>query len=71
MVDYIEEIDVNKIPEQYLFKPSNTSGSSFVKIIPEDEILQFAKTEQPNEYKAFLSVENLNSQCLVAFYVPL
>jgi hypothetical protein len=70
MVDYADEDDVNKILEQYLFKPSNTSGSLFVKIVPDDEILQFAKTDQPNQYKAHLSIENINSQSLVAFYVP-
>lgn len=70
MVDYADEDDLNKIPEQYLFKPSNTSGSSFVKIVPDDEILQFGKTDLENQYQAHLTIENINTQSLVAFYVP-
>ena len=69
MVEINDYEEKNKINEKYLFKPSNSSGSSFVSVKPNDEMLMFVKTEEESVYQAFISIENINTQSLVAFYV--
>ena len=61
--------DEDKLQDDYYFKASNTSGSYFAKMLPEDDQLIFLKNTNTNNWQCQAMIENVCDSSLIAFYV--